>query len=172
MVATRRKEYDVPLIVDSREPETLVWECSGEGFDVSVQTLTTGDFLWLNKQSESVAVERKTIGDLLSSLAGKQENGKSRAINQLTRMKETYQHPVLLLEGAMSMNPMGKVVADGRTTSWSWDAIDNFLLTVQQFGIVIARCKRGKVPQRLMSLRKYFDKVKHQLPLEESCTVE
>ena len=98
-------------------------------------------------------MERKTISDLLGSLAGKQENGKPRAVNQMTRMKETYQHPVLLLEGSMVMNSMGKVVADGRVTSWDWNAIDNFLITVQQSGILIARCKKNQVPDRLWSLR-------------------
>jgi ERCC4-type nuclease len=138
-----------------------------EGFDVSRETLATGDFLWLTKKFKAVCIERKTVSDLLSSLAGRQENGKARAVNQLTRLRE-FDHPVLLIEGTMSMTSTGKVRADGRLTSWAWDAVDNFLLTVQQSGITVARCHKGSVPDRLRSLVGYFDKDVHLLPVEES----
>lgn len=151
------------LITDTREPQALLLQLEAEGFDVARETLVTGDFLWVTQHFKVVCVERKTVGDLLSSMTGKQQDGNSRAVNQFTRLRE-YPYPVLLLEGSMTMNPGGRVIADGRTTGWAWDAVDNFLLTVQQSGIVVARCKKGAVPQRLRALRTYFDKEHHLLP--------
>jgi ERCC4-type nuclease len=165
--APRKVGPTLPLIADTREPEPLLWQLSQEGFDVSRETLETGDFLWLTKTYKSVCVERKTIGDFLGSLSGTQANGRPRIVNQLTRLV-TFDYPVLLLEGTLSPTADGKVSADGRASSWSHHAVDNFLLTAQQAGVLVVRCRKGHVPERLRSLVTYFDKPEHLLEVKES----
>ena len=158
----------ISIIVDTREPEPLLWQLSQEGFDVSRQTMSTGDFLWITKDFKSVCIERKTVSDLLSSLAKRQGNGKPRVVNQLGRLSQTFDYPVLLIEGSMVATADGNISADGRPSTWAYNSIDNFLLTAQQAGVLVVRCRKGEVPTRIRSLVYYFDKVDHLLPVRQS----
>lgn len=64
----------------------------------SVRKLEVGDIILPN----GYAVERKTIRDFLNSLIG-DASGRPRLFEQLNALVEAYEHPVLLLEGNLSI---------------------------------------------------------------------
>lgn len=105
-----------------------------------------------------VCVERKMVSDLIHSLRNKQANGRSRALNQFARLAREFPppaHAVLLIEGRFDPSvDLGQ---------WSWNAVDNFLLTVQNAGVRLVHCERKSLGDRLRSLREYFDKGGHSL---------
>jgi len=70
---------------DSGVPETL----KSLGVKVSYGNLTVGDYI----VSEMHAVERKTIGDFVSSLYS------GRLFDQASRLMEAYSKPILIVEG-------------------------------------------------------------------------
>lgn len=154
-------------MVDSREPKALDEQLRTVGFDVYRQTLLTGDLLWTSTQQQSVCVERKTAGDLLGSLVGKQANGHGRLQNQMERMRTTYDIPILLIEGHLQPGRDGFTEAGSLGTKWYWDSLDNMLLSLQRGGIIIARCARGRVPERIVTLKNYFDKSRHRFLSDE-----
>lgn len=134
------------------------------GFNPVRTTLETGDYLWVSKDNRTVGVERKTASDFLSSLSGKQANGRTRFQNQMDRMRTTYDVPILLIEGYLHPRSDGFTeIQAGNASGWYWDSLDNVLLSVQSAGILVVRCGRGRTASRLVTLRKYFDKPVHRL---------
>jgi len=84
--------------VDSREASTkkgkrIVEEMNQLGAEVIVRKLDFGDFL----VGEGVAVERKTIHDLVGTLTQR------FLFDQIFRMKEAYPKSILLIEGYMGI---------------------------------------------------------------------
>ena len=152
------------MIVDTREPVEICWLLEGAGFEFDRVALDSGDYLWVARGGTSVAVERKTVLDLLHSLSDRQANKRPRIINQILRMREAYDEVILLIEGHLVSNSHGKVVAEGRTSTWSWEALDNFLLTVQRAGVAVVRTPKNGLPTRLASLMTYYEKPVHLLP--------
>lgn len=153
--------------MDTREPAALQMTLASYGFPVTTTALSSGDFLWVSRDSRSLCVERKTVSDFLSSISDKQENGRSRLVNQMMRMRESWDEPILLLEGELKATETLRVIADGRHTKWSWDTVENTLLSIQRTGILVTRCHKGAVPERIESLQKYFERKRHLLPIKE-----
>ena len=160
---TTRLRKKVTLVVDTREPASLDAEIEAVGFEVFRQTMPTGDFLWVAKDGRSIAVERKTAGDLLSSIGGRQANGHSRLQNQMERMVKEFDVPLLLIEGNLQGGSDGFTTAGTRSTKWYWDSVDNLLMSLQRGGITVVHCARGRVPERLVTLNYYFDRKVHTL---------
>ncbi len=87
---TEHKEPRVTIIVDSRESASPVMrELAKFNASVKMESLVTSDFVL----SDRVAVERKTVDDLVDSIMD------GRLFNQLIAMKNSYQIPILLVEG-------------------------------------------------------------------------
>jgi len=86
-------EHEEPLvtiIVDSRESASPVMrELAKHNPSIKIESLVTSDFVL----SDRVAVERKTVDDLAGSIMD------GRLFNQLITMKNSYQIPILLVEG-------------------------------------------------------------------------
>ena len=82
------------MIVDDREvmehPDIPTFLC---GIDFIVQRIETGDYVFLDKNSNSTGIERSEINDLM----GKLRSG--RLEEQLRRCSEEYQRVILLVEG-------------------------------------------------------------------------
>jgi Fanconi anemia group M protein len=84
------QELEVTIIVDSREgPSQTVRELAKLNVLVKIESLVASDFVL----SDRIAVERKTVDDLESSIMD------GRLFDQLVAMKDAYQFPVLLIEG-------------------------------------------------------------------------
>ncbi len=78
------------VIADHRESSSnVIREIYKLDLDVEMQQLDVGDFIL----SERVGVERKTVGDFLSSLID------GRLLEQTKNLSETFERPLLILEG-------------------------------------------------------------------------
>jgi Fanconi anemia group M protein len=81
---------ELKVIVDQRERNTeLLDALEKHGLEVKFATLQIGDYI----VSDRVCIERKTVSDFEGSLI----NG--RLFEQIKRMKENYQMPLLIIEG-------------------------------------------------------------------------
>jgi len=83
-------EKKIKIIADHREaPSGVVHELMQLGVEVEARQLGVGDFIL----SDRVGVERKTVGDFLQSIVDK------RLFDQAKQLSETFERPVLILEG-------------------------------------------------------------------------
>jgi len=81
---------ELKVIVDQRERNTKLLDAlEKHGLEVKFATLQIGDYI----VSDRVCIERKTVSDFEGSLI----NG--RLFEQIKRMKENYQMPLLIIEG-------------------------------------------------------------------------
>ena len=87
---TELKEPAVTIVVDSRESASPVMrELARLNPSIKIESLATSDFIL----SDRVAVERKTVDDLASSIMD------GRLFDQLITMRNSYQVPILVVEG-------------------------------------------------------------------------
>ncbi len=78
------------ITVDTREQNSqVVQEISREDIKINTSQLSIGDYI----VSEETAVERKSVDDFLESLMD------GRLFSQVRSLSESYQHPVMILEG-------------------------------------------------------------------------
>ena len=80
------------IIVDHREPPNIKKRLVKLGMEVTEQQLDIADYI----VSEHVACERKTGTDLISSIMD------NRLFEQMDRLIETYEQPILILEDISS----------------------------------------------------------------------
>ncbi|MCD6512532.1 MAG: hypothetical protein J7K61_02890 [Thermoplasmata archaeon] len=76
------------IIVDAREMHSFVPDMLAEMAELEVKQIPVGDYIL----SSSVAVERKNARDFVDSVI------RSRIFEQLKRLKEAYEKPVLVIE--------------------------------------------------------------------------
>ena len=79
----------ITIYADNRELQSKVVDILKHRCTVSEQQLHVGDYLL----SKRVAVERKTVGDFISSIVD------GRLFKQLGELKENFAYPVLIIEG-------------------------------------------------------------------------
>lgn len=78
------------IIVDEREKKSGIPDLlKAVGVNIEIKTLPVGDYI----VAPEIVVERKSIRDLLSSIFD------GRLFDQCNRLKEHFQHPVILIEG-------------------------------------------------------------------------
>jgi len=83
-------EKKVKIVVDHREiPSGVVHKLEQLGVEIEARQLSVGDFIL----SDRVGVERKSVPDFLQSIVDK------RLLDQAERLSETFELPVLILEG-------------------------------------------------------------------------
>ncbi len=81
------------IIVDQRERNLeLINALHENGVEVEIKTIPVGDYIL----SDRICVERKTVSDFESSII----NG--RLFEQLDKLKQTYEFPLVLIEGNVS----------------------------------------------------------------------
>lgn len=83
---------NVMIVIDHRESKTRIPTLLSQKCKTEMKQLTVGDFIL----SDDVCIERKTVNDFVSSIINK------RLFEQLTSMKETYDRPMLIIEGKKS----------------------------------------------------------------------
>ena len=80
----------IKIIADHREnPSGVVHELMRLGVEVEARQLSVGDFIL----SDRVGIERKSVSDFLQSIVDK------RLLSQAKQLGETFERPVLILEG-------------------------------------------------------------------------
>lgn len=72
-----------------------------------IEKLPVGDIIF----PAGYAIERKTMRDLVNSLSGSKD-GRLRLFEQIKALANTYEHPILLLEGglAVTLDPINKCI--------------------------------------------------------------
>ena len=127
-----------PITVDSREklpsPDARVQELARIGVQAKIDLLPVGDYQWVacdETTTNFVVVERKTIPDFLGSIGdGRisrfiEETGGATGTPNLMRC--------LLLEGDQF------VYANYGHRNWTPEQVDDALVSIQQFGVVVVR---------------------------------
>jgi ERCC4-type nuclease len=121
-----------PIMQDVYEPEYFRKALNDL---VDVVALPTADWAWIGAHGESIGIERKDTGDLLNSF----QNG--RLTDQLTRLTEQFNWPILIIEGHLSATADGmcKINYGGayQVRSFRYDTIQLMLLEAQMSGVFI-----------------------------------
>lgn len=91
-------ETPLSVVVDTREPDSLVALLAQMGVKVERKLVTPGDYI----VSDECAVERKTVSDYFNSLF------QGRLMEQMGRLKEAYLRPVLVIEGNLAYELEGR----------------------------------------------------------------
>jgi Fanconi anemia group M protein len=99
MKKAAKKEENIVIYMDSREMKTRVAAILEKHCTVEIKNLDCADYLL----SEGVAAERKTTADFLQSLTD------GRLFEQLSRMKESFASPLLIIEGGSLFEDSRKI---------------------------------------------------------------
>lgn len=121
------------LMIDSREPE-WVQKLTFNGLPTMVTMLEHGDLAAVCSDGRTILIERKTVDDLLSSIAD------GRLLNQAARMVSQTRWCYLLVTDQLRSNRDGMVISDRGPTNWRMSAVYGALLSVQEMGIFVIHC--------------------------------
>lgn len=105
----------IKIYADSREKGSgVIKYLVDANIDVHMQNLDVGDFIL----SESAGVERKEVKDFVDSLLDK------RLLQQVKAMRETFERPLLIIEGMDDIYSVRKVHPNAIRGMLAWIAID------------------------------------------------
>ena len=145
-----------PITIDDREPNASSFQSAlkRRSINAKVEQLLHGDFVWTLSALEgneklSVVVERKTIQDLLNSVAD------GRLARFIDRPIGDDELRILLLERSDR-----KLLKAG--FKWKETGVDNVLLECQMRGVPIVSCQEGQVVDRIASLWKWTMQPQHR----------
>lgn len=117
------------LLIDDREPKDLREAVRAAVPDAEVRRLSIGDYVILDKEGHALAIERKSMSDLLHSMSD------NRLRNQIPNLA-AFDHSMLLLEGCWSMNRDHLLVVPTlkgqRETKWTAASAQMILLGHQE----------------------------------------
>ena len=144
------------VLVDDREPNAVNFK-DGLGrrhISSKVERLLLGDFSWTIRDTEAqtslhVTVERKTVQDLLNSVA----DGRLGRFVDIPASDD--QLRILLIERSDR-----KLLKAG--FKWKETGVDNVLLECQMRGVPVVSCQEGQVVDRIASLWKWTMKPQHR----------
>lgn len=148
------------ITVDDREPEKdeFVKQLVSLGAPATVGRLGVGDFQWLVTREDAsalyVVVERKAIGDLLSSA---NDGRLARFIDETGGVEpDPDLFRVLLVEGDQF------VFGSYGYKDWTPESVDNLLVSMQALGVSVIRSASLKqTPRRIAELWKYTGRGEH-----------
>ncbi|MCL4411709.1 helix-hairpin-helix domain-containing protein [Candidatus Marsarchaeota archaeon] len=101
-------ERELRLIVDQREKNAELLEAlASSSMSVEIKTLPVGDYV----VSDRVCIERKSVSDFEGSMVS------GRLFEQVGRLKEAYQSPLLLVEGDIDSFRMNRTSIYGAIVS-------------------------------------------------------
>lgn len=118
------------VLLASNEPDWVRQLQFGD-IPVTIAPLTTGD-AWLATDDFTIVVERKTIPDLLASIADQ------RLLNQCAEMCKVSPWCYLVLTGHTKL-ANDKYIVAGKVSNWTVRRIEGALATVQQLGVTVVR---------------------------------
>lgn len=122
------------ILIDQREPDRIQ-QLSFDGAPTVVTLLEYGDLHVLCEDGVLLVIERKTPDDLLNTLGDKEE--RNRLFRQCASLLSMEGWPYLVIDGNFQRGPDGKVCTDGRSTGWTWSALQGALVTIQELGVMI-----------------------------------
>ena len=147
------------IIVDTYEPNAIKLAL---GDYCQVAPLETGDYLWPDIDGKTYAIERKEASDFCKSLTS------GRLAEQLSRLVETYDVPILLTEGNFNANPDGLVTVQGNghvlNKNIPFMTIQSSLLELQTAGVFHLHTNNLTTTARLIKgLYGWSQKAEHSL---------
>ena len=122
----------VAAMIDSREPPWVQCLAFGEAL-TTVTKLDHGDLLATTDDGALIAIERKTVSDLLGSIRD------GRLWSQLAGMRAQTPWCYLVVCGHMSPSDDGHVLTDRGSNGWSWASIQGALIKAQELGAVVVQ---------------------------------
>ena len=125
------------IIVDSREPAWVQALAFGN-VPVAVGQLAAGDVWIATDDAVTLAIERKTSTDLLSTLAA------GRFLPQMAELVKVTRWAYLAIGGILYPGPENKTVNDRGVTGWSWTALQGALLSAQELGVHVVYYARDE----------------------------
>lgn len=141
-------------IVDTREPKWMADQVAAYGIQVVQTALYAGDFCFF-PHGLKVGIERKTTGDLMSSLRppSGERGGASRMVSQVHKLREFYDCSILLIEGQIRPTPSGLVeyeTKEGwRESGWGWDSYQSIMLDITFLGIMVHHAPMNQAPREV-----------------------
>lgn len=94
----------IRMIVDGRERnEALIKGLEDRGVEIERKPVPVGDYII----SDRICIERKTVSDFESSLMS------GRLIDQLKRLRKSYELPIIIIEGSRDDFRLGRNVITG-----------------------------------------------------------
>jgi len=135
------------ITVDSREPARYRRALSAL-VPTAAARLPAGDYTWSLADGRRVVVERKTVSDLLASLADGRWSRQSALLGACDLS-------IVLIEGFWGVS-RERVVLHGHMTNWTIDDLQEQLLTAQMFGVHLAQATAGprSVARRVAALHR------------------
>ena len=134
-------------IIDSRESATVKRLTFGLSERPAIAKLDAGDVLCLTDDLCQILIERKTPGDLLSTLR------KKRFFPQIERMLEVTPWCYVVITGQLYRDRDGKVTVKGAGhTGWNYDSVQGALLTAQELGCGVIYCGPDDYEQAVIRL--------------------
>jgi len=126
----------VTHVVDDREPRSMIamlGEETSPVWGVALARLPLGDYLVLPPRLAhvTIAVERKEVNDLLSSIAS------GRAKKQLHGCLSAYDRTILLVEGPLEETEDGFLLANGRFRKFKARSLRAWLRARREEGVCI-----------------------------------
>lgn len=132
------------VVVDNREPKDAVPRLAEYGILASSDRLSSGDYMFM-PHGQCHRIERKTISNLLQSMADKQ------LVDQAHRLITESDRAWILREGRYDMAPSGELIyfnprhpkanLDGWVTSgWDYGSFDGIMLDLQLLGLGFIDC--------------------------------
>lgn len=121
------------VIIDSREPQWVQQLRFGAAL-TTVSMLEYGDLLAATDDGVMIAVERKTVADLLGSIKD------GRIWPQLAGLRAQTPWAYLVICGAMSASASGQVVTERGETGWNWASVQGAILKAQELGVFVTQC--------------------------------
>jgi ERCC4-type nuclease len=144
--------WEKQLTEDDFAPR-LIKACESAGIASRVTPLPVGDIRFISAALEIVLIERKsTKSDLFTSLS-------KRLPDQLTRLVQEADEPILLIDGPLAIGATGKLRSTRYTTNWHFSTLQNFLLSAQRSGVHCLQVHNAKyTPEAVIKLYNYYQK--------------
>jgi len=146
----------VKVIIDNREKEKSVEDKLRDlGCEIEIQFLPTGDYVLGN-----IGVERKSIADFFSSLETR------RIWGQLTTLSESYEKPMLIIEGHMHMNWDSKTISTiGKTYKWNPATVECIMLAMSRIVYIRQTSSPEHTSHLLYTLAKHEQEKRKRSPI-------
>jgi ERCC4-type nuclease len=120
-------------IIDSREPQWVQQLRFGASL-ATVSALEYGDLLATTNDGVMIAVERKTVADLLGSIKD------GRIWPQLVGLRAQTPWAYLVICGPLNASTTGQVVTERGETGWNWASLQGAILKAQELGAFVVQC--------------------------------
>lgn len=149
------KKDRITVIVSKSEPADACDRLASFGIN-AVPGEIGSDYVWF-PQRMKCAVERKTVSNLLQSLADRQ------LVEQTHRGVKVFDFYIILIEGEMSETPDGflgyyaprdpRAEPNGMVKSkWRWEAVQGMILDLQLLGAMVVQCKSFEYARKVAML--------------------